>query len=185
VCNGSETHLSCWQDCKPWSLDGVCINRTDSHCDPDCAKQVDDDCWGVFNLSLIQGWNLVSSPIIPDENISILFGNSTLYSYSNGTWVQLNGNINLSAFWIYMTQNTSVEVAGAKVEKNNFDLHEGWNLVGHASLVDTNISTMFTTLNVTGIYSYNGSWLSYVPNRTINTLTTMKPGYGYWVNVGG
>ena len=119
VCNGSETHLSCWQDCKPWSLDGVCINRTDSHCDPDCAKQVDDDCWGVFNLSLIQGWNLVSSPIIPDENISILFGNSTLYSYSNGTWVQLNGNINLSAFWIYMTQNTSVEVAGAKVEKNN------------------------------------------------------------------
>ncbi len=37
--------------------------------------------------------------------------------------------------------------------------------------------------NYSIVYTYNGTWLSYVPNRTFNSLTTLKPGYGYWVNV--
>ena len=31
------------------------------------------------------------------------------------------------------------------------------------------------------VYSYDNGWLSYVPNRSDNSLETLKPGYGYWV----
>ena len=44
ICNGSETYLSCWDDCKSYSPDGLCLNYTGDGCDPDCAESIDPDC---------------------------------------------------------------------------------------------------------------------------------------------
>ena len=44
ICSGSETYLSCWQDCKSYSKDGLCLNFEGDGCDLDCAKGIDIDC---------------------------------------------------------------------------------------------------------------------------------------------
>ena len=44
ICSGSETYLSCWQDCKSYSKDGLCLNFEGDGCDTDCAKGIDIDC---------------------------------------------------------------------------------------------------------------------------------------------
>lgn len=44
VCNNYENYLSCPNDCPSGSADRYCDKVKDGKCDPDCAKDADEDC---------------------------------------------------------------------------------------------------------------------------------------------
>jgi hypothetical protein len=65
-------------------------------------------------------------------------------------------------------------------------LAAGWNLVGYdagySQPVQHAISSITTLIESIWGWS-SGKWLSYVPNRAVNSLTTLEPGMGYWIKI--
>jgi hypothetical protein len=45
ICEHNENYASCPSDCAKDAKDGYCKSDTDSICDPDCAQNVDYDCY--------------------------------------------------------------------------------------------------------------------------------------------
>lgn len=147
-----------------------------------------------FNISLKKGWNLISTPLELENNIlpaplESIEGNYTgCYVYIDGSWYSYiagepaneKGLTPKMGFWINMTHNDILELEGYEEDNIEFDLNEGWNLVGYPHLEDKDVSELFENVSV---YAYNGSWSSYIPNRIFNSLKILKPGYGYWVKV--
>lgn len=61
-------------------------------------------------------------------------------------------------------------------------------MIGYPSLDEKNVSIVFSDINASlvNVLSYeNNTWYSYSPlkNNQLNSLKTIKPGYGYWVKV--
>jgi len=192
VCNGSETYLSCWDDCSAWSTDGLCINEIDQHCDPDCAEDIDLDC-SAFTMMLNQGWNLISSPLnftnLTEVFLPIQPYFEAMYNFDaeEQEFLQLDpytfdGDLDLRyGAWIKVSQDTNLSIRGEEFSSNDVPLSVGWNLIGVPSLTALNLSTW---LNASVVYGYNGSYYSYVPNRTSNMFEMAEPGKGYWVKAG-
>jgi hypothetical protein len=59
------------------------------------------------------------------------------------------------------------------------DIVNGDGFIAYNSLDDVNINE--SLLNDSIVYSYNGTWQSYIPGREDKSLTKLIPGYGYWV----
>ncbi len=135
--------------------------------------------WGTptnFNLTLNQGWNLISIPLnIPPIPKSAIL-NYTIFGY-NGTWFIPQEIDNKLGYWVKVDESVNLTISGIEA-KDNIELNTGWNLIGHPYLEEKEIYDLYEN-NI--VYSYNGSWSSYVFGRAFNSLTTLKPGYGYWV----
>lgn len=145
-----------------------------------------------FNISLTQGWNLVSSPL-NFTNITEIFKPIQSYFVSmfsyDGEYQKFieidpfsdNNEIDLRyGVWVKVSENVILSITGEEFENAGLPSVSGWNLVGHPYLEEKNVADIFGS-NV--VYAYNGSWSSYVPNRIFNSLQKLKPGYGYWVKV--
>jgi hypothetical protein len=65
----------------------------------------------------------------------------------------------------------------------------GWNLVGYNSSTSQNITDAMASIDgqVINVWTYkNNSWQFYdTANAGFSDLTTMSPGYGYWINTNG
>jgi pimeloyl-ACP methyl ester carboxylesterase len=133
-----------------------------------------------FQLVVNQSWNLISIPLeLTDNSIDYLFSgkNITIFSYNNSWLVPVEINPKLG-YWIRANETFNLTLTGTEIEDTNITLNNGWNLISHPYLEPKNISEFYEN-NI--IYSYNGTWSSYIPNKTFNSLQTLKPGYGYWV----
>ncbi len=138
------------------------------------------NAWGEttgFDLPLNQGWNLISIPLILPDAPSII--NYTIFGY-NGSWFVPEEIDSKLGYWIKVDEPMIISFNGVEVTNRDMDLNNGWNLVGHPYLEEKNVSELFANDTV---YGYNGSWSSYVSGRTVNSLESLEPGYGYWVNV--
>ena len=75
---------------------------------------------------------------------------------------------------------------GAGQSDKPLSLLAGWNLVGYDAMYSQPVhlaSSSLATL-IESIWGWNnGQWLSYVPNRPENSLTTLEPGMGYWIKM--
>ncbi|HIJ86606.1 MAG TPA: hypothetical protein HPP97_02855 [Desulfuromonadales bacterium] len=75
---------------------------------------------------------------------------------------------------------------GAGQSDKPLALAAGWNLVGYDAVYSQPVHhaiSSITTL-IESIWGWSsGQWLSYVPNRQINSLTTLEPGMGYWIKM--
>ncbi len=144
-----------------------------------------------FNFPLFKGWNLVSSPLnftnvtevfkpIEDDFVSMF-----AYDAYNKRFIEIDPfsveEIDLRyGAWVKVSENVTLNISGKEFENTDIPLVQGWNLIGHPYLEEKDISELFDNTNV---YAYNGSWSSYIPNRSFNSLQTLKSGYGYWVNI--
>ena len=192
ICNGSETYLSCWQDCRAWSADGLCINNLDGNCDPDCAEGVDLDCKQKVNLNLVKGWNLVSLPLnLSNKSLSNLLSGinySKIFIYNKG-YIELNENDTIDeryGAWILMLNDSEIEINDYIFNNLTYNLSKGYNLIGYPSMKELDTNYMFTNVsdNINNIFTYsNKTWYSYIFNRTINSLTTLNPGKALWIDV--
>ena len=75
---------------------------------------------------------------------------------------------------------------GAGQSEKSLSLAAGWNLVGYDAVysqpVHLAISSIATLIESIWGWS-SGQWLSSVPNRPVNSLTTLEPGMGYWIKM--
>ena len=158
-----------------------------------------------INISLTgPGWNLISLPIQPSNTAisNVLASISGIYSsawaFQNGSWKSYDpanpGFSDLSTlttgygYWLNMTGATTLSVTGA-VPSKIVNLITGWNLVGYNSSTSQNITNALSSItgNVISVWAYkNNSWQFYDPaNPGFSELTTMSPGFGYWINTTG
>jgi len=147
-----------------------------------------------FDINLTKGWNLISIPLnltnttlpIPFESIEgnyshgFTFIDGEWYSYYAGEPPGEKTIEPTMAIWINMTNDDILELEGAELNLVDLPLSSGLNLVGYPYLEEKNVAELFENDTV---YSYNGTWSSYIPDRLFNSLEIAKPGYGYWVKV--
>jgi len=151
-------------------------------------------------ISLAKGWNLISLCMQPPENviptpIDPLFGKyASLWSFKNNSWKVYDphqpGFSDLSTmdagwgYWINMAEAAELPVTGTEPSKS-IDLTRGWNLVGYNSCTSQSIASALASIDgkYISVWAYiNGQWKVYDPtNPGLSDLTTMEPGYGYWI----
>ncbi len=146
-----------------------------------------------FDINLIQGWNLVSIPLEPKNNIvTKVFEDinySKIFSYYQNSWLELGNNSKISetrGLWINSLNNQTFTIEGEEFTYPiNFSLIGGWNLISYPSLNMTLVNESLKDVNYSIVYGYNGSWSGYSPFRVdnVNSLNYFVPGYGYWVKV--
>lgn len=88
-------------------------------------------------------------------------------------------------YWINMNETATLTVSGSAPSKS-IDLVSGWNLVGYNSSAAQDIATALASIanKYISVWAYmGGSWKVYDPaNPGFSDLTSMEPGYGYWIN---
>lgn len=133
-------------------------------------------------ISLKEGWNLVSIPLGLENNSFDILNIESIYAY-NGSWYLPDNLKNKVGYWVKANEDVNITLSGQEIIGKEIELDPGWNLIGYPYLEEKNISDVFNNTNLTMVYTYNGTWSSYVPNRALNPLQTLKPGYGYWIKV--
>jgi hypothetical protein len=87
-------------------------------------------------------------------------------------------------YYIYMTEAATLPMTGTEPSKS-IDLIRGWNLVGYNSCTSQSIVDALKSIEGKYIFVWafkNGAWRVYEPaNPGFSDLTTMEPGYGYWI----
>jgi hypothetical protein len=159
--------------------------------------------YGMFEKPLVEGWNLISIPLILD-NTSI----DQVLASINGKWDmiqtydpmhpglwrsncilrpdQLNDLSDITrslGFWINITEpNQNLTISGFTPISTNIPLYAGWNLVGYPSLIGINISD---ALVGTGYDQPVEGFSGVSPYRTmpLPDTYTMTPGEAFWVHV--
>ena len=160
----------------------------------------------VFNLSLNEGWNLISLPLQPvNTSLFSVFppdevNYTSVWTYYGGLWKRhdfespfphLNDLYDIEVgkgYWIYMNNSDVVTIRGSLVQ-DSVHLTNGWNLVGYNALASLGIAGAMGSIegNYTSVWQYeNDDWDRYdleSPFPHLNDLHTLGPGYGYWINV--
>jgi len=155
----------------------------------------------TFNVTLQQGWNLVSLPLVP-ENTSLdavlasISGNySVVYAWINGDWKKstvpapFGGLSEMTVdygYWIYMIAPDVLELSGTVPASTTINLSLGWNLVGYPSDTTRNLTDVLSQINYSVVYAWiNGDWKKSTVPVLFGGLDDMNPGYGYWIYANG
>ena len=153
------------------------------------------------NISLQNGWNLISLNIYPTSyQISNIFADliaseelikiknifnsydpellpvyNTLTEFEDG-----------SGYYVKVVNNTSLSVEGqaVNVSYTEIPLSAGWNLTGYLPQMDQDLDVALQTI-MSSLLKIKDSFGSYDPSLPpeFNTLTTMNPGSGYWIKM--
>ena len=150
-------------------------------------------------LSLTKGWNLVSfyveaddmSPqavLAPIQN-QLLQIKNVGYSYNPNVGSVFNTLTDLNVkdgYWLEVSEDVSFEVEGGVSSGVSTNLNGGWNLVGYPRMNGEAVASELTSLGST-VVQMKSLENSYDPSNPsfLNTLSTMTPGLGYWLNVSG
>ncbi|MFC1927274.1 hypothetical protein ACFLW7_01650 [Chloroflexota bacterium] len=161
---------------------------------------VEQGDFDVANITLIEGWNLISLPLIPldsainavlagimDDVISVWYWNAAAerwYSFAPGAASDLTSMTDGKAYWINMEAARMLDLAGTEMPEGTqlppaYDVVVGWNMVGFKSTAtDVAAEDYLDGTEYVRIYYYeNGTW-SLIPAPYTDY---MEPGLGYWV----
>jgi len=155
-----------------------------------------------FNVSLDEGWNLVSVPLAQDdESIADVLGSidgkwdylmaydplspEPWESYATFRPGSLNDDIQIShrnGFWLNVTEpNATLSVRGITSPYTQIPLFAGWNLVGYPSLANETVGNSLwgtgADMVMVGDTSEPGNL------RQVDPTYLMKPGEGYWIHI--
>ena len=148
-------------------------------------------------LSLKEGWNLVSFYVEADDMSpatvfapiqgKLLQVKNLTQSYDPSVPSFLNTLSSLSVkdgYWLKVSEDVSLSVEGAVPAGASITVKSGWNLVGYPRLSGEAVAAELTSLGntVVQIKDLGSSYDPSVPSF-LNTLSTMVPGSGYWLNV--
>jgi hypothetical protein len=162
----------------------------------------------IFTATLTAGWNLVSFPLAAptdsprDLLASVAASYDLVYAWNGATqsWEsflqplpdpQTLSSLDLTeGFWIHMLAEDELRIGGSLPVATSVSLDPGWNLVGFPASAPRAVETALSPIagKFTLLYEYDASasanpWGRYDPNAPIwaSTLTTLKPGMGYWI----
>lgn len=90
-----------------------------------------------------------------------------------------------SGYWVKMTSRDTLKIYGTDPGKIR-SLTAGWNLVGYNSSASRATADALASIEgkYISIWAFiDGAWKVYDPaNPGSGNLTTIEPGYGYWIN---
>ncbi|GEM_PF-3642847 len=212
VCDGDtgENYITCPQDCWSGAEDGICNPITDEQCDLDCVNGSDPDCCKSSTIQLKTGWNLVSFPLIIENNaisevLSSIDGkyerairfNDTSKQYENyqpspfpAPANDFNTIENWRGYWISATEDCNLTVYCANPYVKNIDIVEDWNLIGPTLLGSRNISNALSSIDgkyerVLRFNSTSKQYENYQPPPfpvNANDFNTIESRLGYWIS---
>ena len=148
-------------------------------------------------LSLKAGWNLVSfyveasdmapatvlSPI--SAKLSQIKNLTESYDPANQSFLNTLAGLNTrDGYWLKVTEDVSLQVAGTVPNSSSISVKTGWNLVGYPMAIGAAPADELTSLGAT-VAQIKNLTESYDPDNPafLNTLTSMTPGLGYWLKV--
>jgi hypothetical protein len=160
-----------------------------------------------FNIDLLEGWNLISLPLIQsDTNVaSVLFSINGEYKavqwydptdtgdpwkhYEPQKPMELNDLRDLDhtqGIWIYITEpgGTTLAVFGDELTiGESITIHPGWNLVGYPSQSDKQVSVALNNLNWVTDIDYVG-YFDATTDKFVNLTGSdlMEVGRGYYMH---
>jgi len=157
----------------------------------------------VANITLAEGWNLISLPLIPlDSHIEVVLAG--IMDDVKGVWYwdaatgppwksfapdapyNLHFMEDGKAYWINMEAGQPLYIAGTKMPEGGelppaYDVVVGWNMVGFKSTADNvTVENYLAGTKYTRIYGFDNDTWFVIPGTAYNT-TYMVPGLGYWV----
>lgn len=160
----------------------------------------DDDPNPQAVIQLNPNWNLISLYVQPQNTsigdvLSAISGKlSNAWAFQNNAWKVYDPNnpgfSDLSTmgagwgYWLNMSEVGVLTVTGTEPSKS-IALISGWNMVGYNCSTAQAIANALASIDgkVKSVWAYvNGAWKVYDPaNPGFSDLTTMSPGYGFWI----
>jgi hypothetical protein len=156
---------------------------------------------GVFekeSIDLVEGWNLISLPLIPldsdidvvlagilDDIISVWYWAGSWDTFVPGAPSDLHSMEDGKAYWINMEVAQTLNLAGTEMPKGaqlppTYDVVAGWNMIGVKSTNNVTALDYLYGTDYVRIYGFkDGAWFT-IPGPNYNT-PEMVPGLGYWV----
>ncbi|MDG1363209.1 MAG: putative Ig domain-containing protein [Akkermansiaceae bacterium] len=152
------------------------------------------------NLTLKEGWNLVSFYVeaddmatatvlapIQDKLLQIKNLTQTYDPTIPANFSFLNNLSTLSVkdgYWLKVSEDVNLDVEGPVPSGASINVKSGWNLVGYPRLNGEGVASELTSLGST-VVQMKSLENSYDPSNPsfLNTLSTMAPGSGYWLKV--
>jgi len=190
-----------------FSVDAVINDDIKERLIINAIEWLEKDGYITYYIKLLDDWNLVSVPLIQDNNSiesvfssiegkydSLFTYNSTenkwkSYSTSKPSFLNTLKEIKPEkGYWIKLNENATLIINGTLPSSIIYNLKQGWNMISYPSLTEQPVQVVFADIDgtYTSVFAFiNGSWSSYSPEKPpyLNTLQTMQPGYGYWINV--
>ena len=148
-------------------------------------------------LELIEGWNLISTYIIPDyPSIGDVFAPvvGDLYlakdEVGNVYWPEWNLNnigdhIVGKAYKVKMTADATLEVRGAAANPSDHPLllNEGWSYLGYLRKQAADAAAVLESIEEDVLLIKDGIGNIYWPEYDVNTMGNMEPGQGYQIRM--
>ncbi|NQE46061.1 hypothetical protein C5S31_08580 [ANME-1 cluster archaeon GoMg2] len=153
-----------------------------------------------FEMSLVEGWNLISIPLQMDNNsINAVFTNASngdvLYAYEGG-WITAtyysgygwDGDFETieldKGYWYGANSAYTVTIEGAEAGTRNVSITTGWNLIGYTRLNEASLDDLIPNAsNEDVLFAYGEGWITatyYSGYGWDGELSKMEPGKGYW-----
>jgi hypothetical protein len=87
-------------------------------------------------------------------------------------------------YWLEVSEDVSLDVEGPVLSGASINVKSGWNLVGYPRLNGEEVASELTSLG-NSVVEIKNLVSVYTPSAPpyLNTLSTMVPGSGYWLNV--
>jgi hypothetical protein len=162
----------------------------------------------AFNIDLFEGWNLISTPLIPDDSdIDVVLADITdnvssvwyydpsiadpderWLSYAPDAPGDLTDIVDGQGYWIEMTADNTLTISGVELPAPpstppTYDVLAGWNLIGFKSVV-AKTATVYLAGDAfdafVRMYGYDAVDAIYA---TVQIGGSLQPGQGYWLAV--
>jgi hypothetical protein len=134
-----------------------------------------------FNITLAQGWNLISFPLIFENETTNLalkdLNYSLIYGYDS-KWFVPDSIDNFRGYWVYMNESSIFTMKG-RLTNALPAFPYGWSLMGFPITEEMNLSLS----NMTVLSYKNHNWISHVSPHRNKSIFTARPGIGYWINL--
>ncbi|MBN2357089.1 hypothetical protein JXO59_13310 [candidate division KSB1 bacterium] len=147
-----------------------------------------------LTLNLIQGWNMFSLNVIPENpNIATVLASIsskvTIAKSGDGkTWIPKYGINDIGeiktgqGYQLYMKEAATVEICGMEIEPSTaIPLPAGWSLISYLPRTAMSAATALASIQDQLLVAKNNDGQTYIPAYGINLIDQMQPGQGYQV----
>lgn len=146
-------------------------------------------------FEFVTGWNIISFYLTPLQNdiesifggnllkISIIKNNDSYYIATNESHLNTLGEVQPGfGYLVHAKENFTLAVEGMTSTTGSIGLKSGWNLIGCPWNTQQNISELFDASSEE-IYTAKDFDYIYNLDDPFNTLETIVPGKGYFINI--
>ena len=131
-------------------------------------------------ITLYEGWNLVSLPVVPMAELAEIFptmiGDAYRFLPDEGRYEPVLSPQPGEGFWILSSSATSVTLSGMRLEGYHRHLSRGWNILGALSS-----PYPADSLCISEGAEHSPLYRFIAPERRYEMADTLLPGDGYWI----